>query len=59
MARATGLAGQPVGALATSPDGGVVYAVTGSRLLRLDPRSLARTGEVTLRGRPGAILRVT
>jgi hypothetical protein len=57
--RAAGLAGQPVGALATAPDGGVLYAVSGSRLLRLDPRTLAQAGEVTLRGRPGAILRAT
>jgi hypothetical protein len=57
--RAAGLSGKRVTALAAAPDGRAVYAVVGSRLLRLDPRSLGLAGEVPLSGSPAAILRVT
>ena len=57
--RTAGLTGQRVSALAVAPDGGAVYAVVGSRLLRLEPRSLALAGEVSLHAPLGAILRVT
>jgi hypothetical protein len=57
--RASGLAGQRVTAMGAAPDGGV-YAVTGAtRLVRLDPRSLAVDDQVTLRGPLGAILHTT
>jgi hypothetical protein len=52
-----GLAGRAVTALAAG--GGAVYAVSGaSRLLQMDARSLAVTGEVAAGSPMGAILRV-
>jgi hypothetical protein len=60
MPRGSGLAGRPVTALATAPDGGALYAVSAAtRLVRLDPRNLAVAGEVTMRSELGAILRTT
>lgn len=55
-----GLSGRPVTALALAPDGGAVYAVSGgSRLVRLDPRTLATAGEVALPGPAEAIVPAT
>src|SRR5215472_6652153 len=58
--RARGLAGQQVTSLAMAPDGSTLYAVSGAtKLLRLDPRTLAVAGEVTVPGPLGAILHTT
>lgn len=58
--RGTGLGGRAVTALAAAPGGGALYAVTdATRLVRLDPRSLAVAAEVTMSGPPGAIVRAT
>jgi len=58
--RGMGLIGRPITALAAAPDGGGLYAVAGAtRLLRLDPRTLAVAGEAALDGPLGAILHAT
>jgi hypothetical protein len=58
--RGRGPAGLAVTALAASPDGRDLYAVSGAtRLVRLDPHTLRMAGEVRLSGPLGAIVRVT
>jgi hypothetical protein len=57
--RATGLDGIAIDALGAAPDGSALYALAGpTRLLRVDPRSLAPIGSTVLDSPMEAILHV-
>jgi DNA-binding beta-propeller fold protein YncE len=58
--RATGLDGVEIDALGAAPDGSALYALAGpSRLLRIDPRTLAPIGSTLLHNPMEAILHVS
>jgi hypothetical protein len=57
--RATGLDGVSIDALGAAPDGSALYALAGpTRLLRIDPRTLAPIGSTSLDSPMEAILHV-